>query len=185
MKWILVALALCSGTTLGFATDHSGDITSSEDWNFLNNPHNVVGDLTVHAGATLSMGTGNSYDLTYDGQYGACGNRQGDLYYFTKDSNTPIWQKVIGSKVHTVAISDYGYGFSHPNEPIWEYKATAYDEVFVGYDKHPHGEPNEPVFRYSVRLPEDMWFRQPDYNEVFWLSVQAVYDFNQPNYPWG
>jgi hypothetical protein len=55
----------------------------------------------------------------------------------------------------------------------------------VGYDKYPHGEPNEPVFRYSVRLPEDKWFHQPDFNEVFWLSVQAVYDTNLPNYQWG
>jgi hypothetical protein len=75
--------------------------------------------------------------------------------------------------------------FSHPNEIIWGYKSHDYDEVLVGYDKHPHGEPNEPVFRYSVRLPEDMWFHQPDFNEVFWLSIVAVYDVNTPNYDWG
>lgn len=75
--------------------------------------------------------------------------------------------------------------FSHPNEVIWSYDAE-YDEVLVGYDKHPHGEPNEPVFRYSVRLPEPAWFNQPDYNEVFWLSVQAVYlNPPDPNYQWG
>jgi hypothetical protein len=45
--------------------------------------------------------------------------------------------------------------------------------------------PHEPVFRYSVRLPEERWFHQPDYNEVFWLSVQAIYDINMPNYDWG
>jgi hypothetical protein len=45
--------------------------------------------------------------------------------------------------------------------------------------------PHEPVFRYSVRLPEEKWFHQPDYNEVFWLSVQAIYDINMPNYDWG
>ncbi|MHC4498587.1 MAG: DUF7901 domain-containing protein, partial [Planctomycetota bacterium] len=31
--------------------------------------------------------------------------------------------------------------FSHPNEKIWEYRAYDYDEVLVGYDKHPHGGP--------------------------------------------
>jgi hypothetical protein len=66
--------------------------------------------------------------------------------------------------------------YSHPDHKIWEYKASNYDEVLVGYDKNPQGDPNEPVFRYSVRLPEDKWFHQPDYNEVFWLSVVAVYD---------
>jgi len=75
--------------------------------------------------------------------------------------------------------------YSHPKDPIWQYVASSYDEVFVGYDKYPLGEPNEPVFRYSVRLPDANWFHQPDFNEVFWLSVQAVYDTNLPNYQWG
>ena len=77
--------------------------------------------------------------------------------------------------------------FSHPCDVIWEYKAYDYDEVLVGYDKRPHGEPNEPVFRYSVRLPEEKWFKQPDVNGIFWLSVVAVYDTNvpNPNYDWG
>lgn len=134
---------------------------------------------------TLSMGTGNSYDLNYDGQYGACGNRQGELYYFTKDSAVEIWKKTVSEKIHTVSIADYGYGFSHPNQVIWDYNTSDYDEVFVGYDKHPHGEPNEPVFRYSVRLPKANWFHQPDFNGIFWLSVQAVYDENTPEYIWG
>jgi hypothetical protein len=75
--------------------------------------------------------------------------------------------------------------YSHPGYKIWEYKAGNYDEVMVGYDKHPEGDPCEPVFRYSVRLPEDDWFHQPDYNEVFWFSVVAVYSSNTPNYSWG
>jgi hypothetical protein len=28
--------------------------------------------------------------------------------------------------------------YSHPNNVIWQYKAYDYDEVLVGYDKHPH-----------------------------------------------
>jgi hypothetical protein len=61
-----------------------------------------------------------------------------------------------------------------------------YDQVLVGYDKHPHGEVNEPVFRYSVKLPDANFFIQPDYEAVFWLSVQAVYDTNTVNdYNWG
>jgi uncharacterized delta-60 repeat protein len=86
------------------------------------------------------------------------------------------------------AGADPCYTYSHPNEVVWEYDAQQYDEVLVGYDKHPEFEEpfrTEPVFRYSVRLPEDAPFIQRDYNEVFWLSVQAVYDINQPNYLWG
>lgn len=77
--------------------------------------------------------------------------------------------------------------FSHPNDIIWQYKAYDYDEVLVGYDKRPLGAPNEPVFRYSVRLPEKDWFKQKNINDIFWLSVVAVYDTNgpNPNYNWG
>jgi hypothetical protein len=83
------------------------------------------------------------------------------------------------------AGADPCYAYSHPNDVIWAYDVYDYDEVLVGYDKHPHGEPNEPVFRYSVRLPQDMWFIQEDQNGVFWLSVQAVYDTQDPIYRWG
>jgi hypothetical protein len=80
--------------------------------------------------------------------------------------------------------------FSHPAEPIWEYRAREFDEVLVGYDKFPHApdEPpyrQEPVFRYSVRLPRENWFYQADVNTVYWLSVVAVYDQNQPTHAWG
>jgi hypothetical protein len=57
--------------------------------------------------------------------------------------------------------------------------------VLVGYDKYPHGEPNEPVFRYSVKLPRDKWFFQNEPNGVYWFSVVAVYGESWPNYDWG
>ncbi|MHC4621106.1 MAG: DUF7901 domain-containing protein, partial [Planctomycetota bacterium] len=78
--------------------------------------------------------------------------------------------------------------FSHPNNIIWEYKAYDYDELMVGYDKHPELEPplrTEPVFRYSVQLPKTAWFRQKDVNDIYWFSVVAVYESRVPNYNWG
>jgi hypothetical protein len=88
---------------------------------------------------------------------------------------------------HTPAGVDRS--FSHPNEPIWEYKAHDYDEVMVGYDEGPVcggcDEPNEPVFRYSVRLPEDSWFRQKDVNETYWFSVAAVFKNRPLGLHWG
>jgi len=45
--------------------------------------------------------------------------------------------------------------------------------------------PREPVFRYSVRLPQDEWFKQRDVNDIYWFSVVAVYDKSRPNYDWG
>jgi subtilisin family serine protease len=75
--------------------------------------------------------------------------------------------------------------FSHPNDIIWQYRAYDYDEVLVGYDKHPEGSPDEPVFRYSVKLPEESWFVQRNVNNIYWFSVVAVYNRSIPSYNWG
>jgi len=86
-------------------------------------------------------------------------------------------------------------GARHPDQPIWTYTAHDhdYDEVMVGYDKHYRQEPGpfggsgyEPVYRYSVRLPEADWFSQEEPNTIYWLSIVAVYSpLQQPQYPWG
>ncbi len=96
-----------------------------------------------------------------------------------------IWTDVPANEDSTVP-------FSHPNEIIWEHKAYDYDEVLVGFDKHPLSIPGtdqlgrEPVFRYSVHLPEDNWFLQKDVNDIYWFSVVAVYEDPLPViYPWG
>jgi hypothetical protein len=77
-------------------------------------------------------------------------------------------------------------GFSHPGHKIWEYKAIAYDEAMVGYcrPQDTNLDPCEPVFQYSVELPEPNWFYQRDVNGVFWLRVAAVFS-QAPAYPWG
>lgn len=74
-----------------------------------------------------------------------------------------------------------------PGDVIWEYRAYDYNEVLVGYDRHPEGEPNEPVFRYSVHLPEDSWFRQSAADGRYWFSVTAVHTDPLPMilHPWG
>jgi hypothetical protein len=87
------------------------------------------------------------------------------------------------------------YEYSHPGRKVWEYKAYNYDEVLVGYDNPTpayatgdNGDASlEPVFRYSVRLPEEDWFCQPDVNSIYWISILAVWDGSEPisDYPWG
>ncbi|NIP24717.1 MAG: hypothetical protein GWN67_29290 [Phycisphaerae bacterium] len=47
------------------------------------------------------------------------------------------------------------------------------------------GAAREPVFRYSVKLPEENWFMQEDVNNIYWLSVVAVYEGHEPAYQWG
>ena len=75
----------------------------------------------------------------------------------------------------------------HPGELLWQYAAYDYDEVLVGYDRNPEDEPNEPVFRYSVRLPEDAWFRQEAPDSMCWFSVVAVFEgpVEEVPYHWG
>jgi len=75
----------------------------------------------------------------------------------------------------TNAPADANIPNEHPGPKIWEYEATELDKVLVGFDKHPHGEPNEAVFRYMVRLPEDAWFQQEAHSQIYWFSVMAVY----------
>jgi hypothetical protein len=77
--------------------------------------------------------------------------------------------------------------FAHPGQVLWRFNALDYDEVLVGFDKHPEPEPNEPVFRYSVRLPKDRWFWQQGPDQVLWFSVTAVYKEPTTNLPyrWG
>jgi hypothetical protein len=135
--------------------------------------------------------------------------------------------------------------YSHPDTVIWSYKAYAYDEVMVGYDKHyrpgdidgdhdvdlldlseladawltlpghPSWDPlcdisvppddtvnwldfavlaghwlseseREPVFRYSVTLPDANQFGQTGQGNIYWLSIVAVYPNHvKISYPWG
>jgi hypothetical protein len=74
-------------------------------------------------------------------------------------------------------------GFSHPNDSLWTYDANASDyvEVMVGYDKEPNdqnGPPREPVYRYSVAIPDSNRFIQTGQEDIYWLSIVAVYDPN-------
>ncbi len=133
----------------------------------------------------------NGLNYPYDGLFNQTPPQQqadeitsatGGTLFCDVDSGGPSIENAV------VASIKSGVGHSHPGEVIWQYDANEYDEVLVGYDKHPEDVPpyrTEPVFRYSVRLPDANWFHQPAYNEVFWLSVQAIYDINMPDYEWG
>jgi hypothetical protein len=75
-----------------------------------------------------------------------------------------------------------------PGGMAWQYLAGEFDETFVGFDCWPETEPNEAVFRYTVRLPEESWFQPPDANEVYWLNIVAVYwgdSLEAVTEPWG
>ncbi len=83
------------------------------------------------------------------------------------------------------------YTYSYPGEKIWEYTVKDFDEVMVGFDKHPEADETgmhgfEPVYRYTVQLPREAWFEQKNPRDIYWLSIAAVYeDSKSVEYPWG
>jgi outer membrane protein assembly factor BamB len=90
---------------------------------------------------TFDIGTGNSYGLTFDGQYGACGNRQGGFYYFSKDSGIPLWSKAIGGNVHAVAVAEYYIG---------DWPMFRHDPSHTGYLRSVTPDTNNTIWNYTT-----------------------------------
>ncbi|RKX31148.1 MAG: hypothetical protein DRP71_13880, partial [Verrucomicrobia bacterium] len=59
----LVFLTLLFAAESSLALDHSGGIASNETWLAADNPHNVVGHVTVNAGVTLTLEAGVEVSL--------------------------------------------------------------------------------------------------------------------------
>lgn len=84
-------------------------------------------------------------------------------------------------------LSILAHDNEQPGSVLWEVQARDYDEVLVGVDRHPEGEPNEAVFRYSVRLARKDWFQHAAPGQHLWFKVTAVYP-NEPSqiaHTWG
>ncbi|MBN2589294.1 MAG: hypothetical protein JXA96_05505 [Sedimentisphaerales bacterium] len=120
--------------------------------------------------------------------------------YDCNDINKPVKPEYFLLTICTNNESEAEIDFNHPGELIWEYKAYDYDEVLIGYNKYlfdePNDseplpalyyEPNETVFRYSVRLPSQECFVPEDVNNNYWLTITAVYEepARDISYPWG
>jgi len=128
--------------------------------------------------------------IVWWGSYIGYGYRPCECQQMTKPSKPDHFLLSIWSDVPDPDLSN-PRDFSHPGRKLWEYKADSFDEVLVGFDKHPELTDSsrsgfEPVYRYTVRLPELNWFRQDGQTNVLWLSVVAVYrDPKTITYPWG
>jgi len=55
---VLVLVALSLGFYPALAIDHSGTIASDENWSAADNPHNVISNVTLSAGVTLTLDPG-------------------------------------------------------------------------------------------------------------------------------
>ena len=78
--------------------------------------------------------------------------------------------------------------FSHPGQVLWEYRCDTYRWDFFGWDFDPRDPllPPETCFKFECDLPEDQWFHQDPGDNIYWLSIAAIYDTGvEPINPWG
>ncbi len=80
--------------------------------------------------------------------------------------------------------------WSMPGKMVWEHKCTNWTWNFAGFDKHPEGieqYKNEACFQFNQLLSEPDWFYQKPGENVYWLSIAAIYPDNidEIKYPWG
>ncbi len=83
--------------------------------------------------------------------------------------------------------------FSHPDIVLWETWCESYDWEFVGWDFDPReidplAPPPEATFRFTQCLEETAWFWQPlpsPEDNLLWISIAAVYYWQDPQYAWG
>ena len=80
-----------------------------------------------------------------------------------------------------------GAGFSHPGVVKWSYVCRDYRWTFVGWDFDPRGiHPPEACFKFECDIPEELWFRQDPGENIYWVSIAAMYPTAQEvPYPWG
>ncbi|OPZ26578.1 MAG: Cna protein B-type domain protein [Lentisphaerae bacterium ADurb.BinA184] len=96
--------------------------------------------------------------------------------------------------------ADPPVAFSRPAKLVWETWAprAALNERFVRYDFHPdHPDRRDACFQYDFDIPWNDWFIQSDGENVYWLSIAAIYPAGHcveegggagvptPCHPWG
>ena len=70
------------------------------------------------------------------------------------------------------------WGWSHPDLLVWEHWCYDFEMEFVGWDIDPRGGGlvvPEATFSFSQDLPEENWFWQEDGENIYWISIAAVY----------
>ena len=78
--------------------------------------------------------------------------------------------------------------FGRPKDMIWNWLVPRQflGETFVGCDFHPQFmDTPESCFRYDFFIPEEVWFWQEPGQNIYWISISAVYvDPTARNWGW-
>lgn len=85
--------------------------------------------------------------------------------------------------------TDAIYGpYSCPDTVVWENYCDTFTYEFVGWDWDPRDplSPPEACFKFSQLLDDEDWFFQSPADNLYWISIAAVYPAGMsPQYPWG
>jgi len=78
--------------------------------------------------------------------------------------------------------------FSHPGTLVWQSYATDYQSSLAGWSFDPSDDPQQPqpLFYFDYDLPESDFFWQAAGENVYWISISAVYGGGvQTEHPFG
>jgi hypothetical protein len=110
LAWCLVPSA--------HALDHAGVLGANETWGPANNPHNIIGNVTVPSGITLTILPGTQiffkgyYNIVVAGKMTANGT-SGNPILFTRDAATDYWNNLLfqtsGNGSLTYCRIEYAY----------------------------------------------------------------------------
>ena len=79
--------------------------------------------------------------------------------------------------------------WSHPGQMIheWVVPRTQLNEQYVGCDFHPEFMAiTDSCFHYDFIIPQEEWFYQEGENNIYWISIAAIYPQGVPDvFPWG
>ncbi|MBE3136604.1 MAG: DUF3494 domain-containing protein [Thermoplasmata archaeon] len=78
--------------------------------------------------------------------------------------------------------------YSHPGQMIWEYTVplVSLNQQYVGMDSYPAMmETPEATFQYDLYPPQESWFYQGPGENIYWISIAAIYTETTPSNIWG
>jgi GEVED domain-containing protein/Big-like domain-containing protein len=100
---------------------------------------------------------------------------------------TPELPDAFHIGIWTDVPAGFDQPFSHPGEMLWENWCDTFTTQFVGWDFDPRDEtaPPEATFLFEQDLEPEEWFWQEEGDNIYWVSISAVYENMWAEHPFG